>query len=48
MGAMHREELERAIAWSAVYNPQWDSDPDAYVAAGVCAWAAPIRPFLPR
>jgi hypothetical protein len=40
---MHRDELERAIAWSAAYNPQWDSDPDAYVAAGVCPWGRTRR-----
>jgi hypothetical protein len=40
---MHRDELERAIAWSAVYNPPWDSDPDAYVAAGVCPWGRTRR-----
>ena len=40
---MHRDELERAITWSAVYHPQWDSDPDAYVAAGVCPWGRTRR-----
>jgi hypothetical protein len=40
---MDRDELERAIAWSAVYNPQWDSGPDAYVAAGVCPWGRTRR-----
>jgi hypothetical protein len=43
MGTMHRDELERAIAWGAVYNPHWDNDPDAYVAAGVCPWGRTRR-----
>jgi hypothetical protein len=43
MGAMDRDELERAIAWSAAYNPHWDHDPDAYVAAGVCSWGRTRR-----
>jgi hypothetical protein len=40
---VYRDELERAVSWSAVYNPQWDSDPDAYVAAGVCPWGRTRR-----
>src|SRR4051794_28164715 len=38
-----REELERRIAWSDTYVPNWDADPDAYVSAGRVAWGRSRR-----
>jgi hypothetical protein len=35
---MDSTELRAAITWAAHYRPEWDTDPDAYVEAGVVGW----------
>ena len=38
-----RAELERAISWSAAYQPDWDTQPEAYEAAGRVGWGRTRR-----
>ncbi|HMA34700.1 MAG TPA: hypothetical protein VKY74_09490 [Chloroflexia bacterium] len=40
---MQRDDFEQAIRWGPAYNPAWDADPAAYVAAGRVGWARSRR-----
>ncbi len=38
MGAGDGPDAGLRFTWAAIYAPEWDNDPGAYVAAGLVAW----------